>query len=106
MNGPLRDTLEEMTNRLVAAVHPVAIYLFGSQANGTATEDSDVDLMVIVPDGEEPMRKVEERAWRSLGGIPVSKDLIVESVSQFRRRGTVYASLECEILESGVLLYG
>ncbi|MCX7016992.1 MAG: nucleotidyltransferase domain-containing protein [Candidatus Sumerlaeota bacterium] len=106
MNGALRNTLEEMINRLVAAVHPVAIYLFGSQADGTATEDSDIDLMVVVPDGEEPLWQVKHRAWRSMSGIPVPKDLVIEPLSRFRRRGTVYASMECEILESGVLLYG
>lgn len=28
---------------------PVAIYLFGSQANGTASEKSDIDIMVVLP---------------------------------------------------------
>ena len=28
---------------------PLAVYLYGSQANGTATERSDIDIAVIMP---------------------------------------------------------
>jgi predicted nucleotidyltransferase len=38
--------------------------LFGSQARGTATEWSDIDLVVIAPELEAPApRRLRERLW-------------------------------------------
>jgi len=41
------QALDEVVDRLVEALVPVAIDLFGSRARGTARPDSDFDLMVI-----------------------------------------------------------
>jgi hypothetical protein len=41
------EALAEVINRLVEALNPVAIYLFGSRARGTVRPDSDFDLMVV-----------------------------------------------------------
>jgi predicted nucleotidyltransferase len=40
--------LAEIVRRLVDAVQPARIYLFGSRARGVATEDSDYDGFVLV----------------------------------------------------------
>ena len=47
--------------RLVRALSPERIYLFGSQARGDANYDSDYDLLVVVPASEHP-RYVREQA--------------------------------------------
>ena len=41
--------LREITRRLVAEFQPEQVILFGSHAWGTPHQDSDVDLLVIVP---------------------------------------------------------
>ncbi len=40
--------MEDVKNRLVRAYNPLTIYLFGSYAWGTPTEDSDLDLVIVV----------------------------------------------------------
>ncbi len=42
-------TLEVIVEKIVKALAPEQIILFGSRARGTATIDSDIDLFVIVP---------------------------------------------------------
>ena len=42
------EVIEEVKNRLVKTYDPLAIYLFGSYAWGTPTEESDLDLVIIV----------------------------------------------------------
>jgi len=41
------QVIQQAVRRLVAAANPSRIILFGSYATGTATENSDLDLMVI-----------------------------------------------------------
>ncbi|MBI5636697.1 MAG: nucleotidyltransferase domain-containing protein [Nitrospinae bacterium] len=49
--------VERVTNRIAEAIHPDKIILFGSRANGTATEESDIDL-VVVYSGPKTTREV------------------------------------------------
>jgi predicted nucleotidyltransferase len=47
-----KDLLEEVKNRLVT-YNPIAIYLFGSYVWGKPTEDSDLDLLIVVDQSDE-----------------------------------------------------
>ena len=42
--------LVEIVRRLVEAYQPERIYLFGSKARDQANQDSDYDIMVVIPD--------------------------------------------------------
>jgi predicted nucleotidyltransferase len=42
--------IQALVDDIVATVHPSAVYLFGSRARGDHRADSDVDLMVVVPE--------------------------------------------------------
>ena len=45
---PDQAKLDELVRRIVEAVHPLRIILFGSAARGDWTEDSDVDVLVLL----------------------------------------------------------
>ncbi len=98
--------LPEMTRRLVAEFDPCQIYLFGSHAWGQPNEDSDVDLFVIVPDSDESSRERGLRARTCLKDLRIAKDVLVKTQAEVDWASRVYASLESEILECGVKLYG
>ncbi|HYA02263.1 MAG TPA: nucleotidyltransferase domain-containing protein, partial [Syntrophobacteria bacterium] len=53
----LPAVLTEIVSRLVNAYEPERIYLFGSHARGEEGPDSDLDLIVIVPDDALPERR-------------------------------------------------
>ena len=56
------DLLQEIIQRLVAEFQPNTIFLFGSHAWGEPTEESDLDLLVIVPESEEsPVQRAVRR---------------------------------------------
>ena len=99
------DILKEMTRRLVAEFNPEQIFLFGSHAWGKPDENSDADFLVIVSTSD--IKPVERaiRAHRCLRGIPIPADILVKTRAEVDEYRDVYASLECEILERGRVLY-
>lgn len=100
------ETLDEAVRRIVAELSPEGIILFGSQAWGRPDPGSDVDLLIVVsPSDERPSRRAA-RAHRCLSGIGVPTDLILRTRSQLERFRGVRGSLEAEILDRGVVLYG
>jgi predicted nucleotidyltransferase len=102
-----RDTaLAEIVRRLVAAYRPERVYLFGSLARGDADEDSDYDLMVVVPDDAPPERRDSGLGYSVLRGIGKAADVLVWTRSRFDRRAHVVASLPATVLREGKLLYG
>ena len=106
MVAEVETLLPEMTRRLVAEFDPCQIYLFGSHAWGQPNEDSDVDLFVIVPDSDESSRERGLRARTCLKDVRIAKDVLVKTQAEVDWASRVYASLESEILECGVKLYG
>jgi uncharacterized protein len=98
--------LDEMVRRLVAEFQPEKIILFGSYAWGEPNDDSDVDLYVIVPGSDERPIDRMHRAYNCVSGLGMPVDVLVRTRAQVERYRNVYASLECEVLERGRVLYG
>ena len=99
------EVLQQMTARLVAELHPEEVLLFGSRAWGTPQEDSDVDLLIIVPTGIPDIPAHELRARRCLRGLGVAKDILVRTRDRVERYRDVPASLEAQMLSHGRCLY-
>lgn len=98
--------LAAFVQRLVDALHPEQIYLFGSRARGEGGPDSDYDLMVVVTSSAQPVH-VRSRAVRPLlWDIPAPVDVLVWTREEFDRRLSVVASLPATILREGKLVYG
>ena len=97
---------KEVIRRLVDEFQPETIYLFGSYAWGMPNEDSDMDLLVIVPESQENPIQRAVRAQRSLLGVKAAVDVLVKTRDEFQRYTSVKASLEAQISREGKLLYG
>ena len=100
------DLLETVKQRLVAEFQPEQIWLFGSHAWGTPTEDSDVDFCVIVSDSDEKSIRRAQRAHRCLGDLMMPKDILVPTRAQVERYKHLKASLFHQVLARGRKLYG
>ena len=101
-----KELIKEITNRLKDALHPLKIYLFGSHACGNADKDSDIDLLVVVPDMDKSAREIARKGRASLWGLKTPVDLIVCTQSQFERYGDVKNTVMNEALCEGRLVYG
>ena len=96
--------IAQLTARIVEAEQPEKIVFFGSYAGGTATEASDVDLLVISR-STLPRAQREVRLTRRLFGSGVPYDLLVltpEEVEERLRRNGPFIR---EILATGRVVY-
>ncbi len=88
---------------IIANFFPQKIILFGSYAYGQPTQDSDVDLLVVMPTTQRPLRKAAEIAAAIEHPFPI--DLLVrtpEDVTTRFERGDTFIS---EVLTKGIVLY-
>ncbi|MCD8133253.1 MAG: nucleotidyltransferase domain-containing protein [Clostridiales bacterium] len=84
---------------------PLRIYLFGSYANNTYTDESDFDFYIVVKDGTSDIAAETSKAYKAVRRVkqrPV--DIIVGTRSRFEKRKN-FPSIENEVYRKGVLLY-
>jgi uncharacterized protein len=98
--------LETATQRLVTEFQPEQVWLYGSHAWGNPHDDSDVDLLVVVPHSDETPIRRSQRAHRCLRGLRMPKDVLVETRQEVDRVKGRKTSLENLILTRGRRLYG
>lgn len=70
--------------RAVEAVRPLRIVLFGSAARGTMNANSDLDALVIVPDGSDCLGAMQTLHVK-LSDLGIAKDLVVVAASDAER---------------------
>ena len=100
----LTDQLPEITQRIVQTSHPEKIILFGSYARGNFGADSDLDLLIIVPNIQH-LRQESLRVRRALRGLLVPVDIVMATPEQIRRLGHTPGLVYQAALSEGRVLY-
>jgi uncharacterized protein len=100
------DLLDRITQNLVSSLKPEQIILFGSYAYGEPNEDSDVDLLVIVSQSDEPRYRRARQAYKALRGFGIATDAIVMTKEEVKRKMNVHSSLVHRAIHDGRILYG
>ena len=97
--------LEKAVRRIVAVLHPEAIYLYGSHAYGEPHEDSDVDVLIVVGDSSSSPRKSAILAYGALRGLFLPVEVKVVPRAEFERRAQWLSSIERVVSRKGKVLY-
>jgi predicted nucleotidyltransferase len=97
--------LHEIVGRLIRALGPSRIYLFGSRARGEADRNSDYDILVLVGDPTVSRYRLCREAYRALKGIPAAVDVVVWGRAEFDRRLHLPASFAATVVREGRLLH-
>jgi predicted nucleotidyltransferase len=96
--------LNDLATRIVDAVHPLRIILFGSAARGEFGPHSDLDVLVVMPEGTH-RRHTAQKLYREIKGITIPFDIIVATPGDLEKHrdnpGLIYKT----ILEEGRTLY-
>jgi predicted nucleotidyltransferase len=100
-----KETLKNIINKLVKIYSPIGIYIFGSYAWGEPTENSDIDLLIIVKDSDEKPHRRAVKGFISLKDLNIPKDLIVSTKKEFEQYSSDKTSLFYMIKEKGKKIY-
>ncbi|MBF0240798.1 MAG: nucleotidyltransferase domain-containing protein [SAR324 cluster bacterium] len=96
--------VKQLTENIIQLVHPLRLILFGSVVRGTSTASSDIDLLVVMPEGTH-RRHTAQLLYRQIKGLAVPFDLIVATPSDLEKHknnpGLVYKT----ILDEGEEVY-
>lgn len=100
------ETAEELKVQLLAQGKEkiCRLILYGSRARGTASPDSDFDLLVIEAD---PVSKLDEmrRLRQAMHDLPYPVDVWVMGETEFEETKNVIGGLAYPAYKYGVILY-
>jgi uncharacterized protein len=95
--------IERYAERIAREFRPERIILFGSHALGAAREDSDVDLLVVMPHSGKSWDQAAEIRSRLRPNFPL--DLLVRSPEKLDERLELGDPLFIEIATTGRVLH-
>jgi predicted nucleotidyltransferase len=99
-----QKNIDQLVKSVVEAVRPLKIILFGSAARDNTTADSDVDLLVVMPEGIH-RRETARYLYKHLGetGIPV--DILVATPDDLKRHKNNIGLIYRTVLQEGKEVY-
>ncbi len=97
--------IDQLKERIAQTMHPEKIYLFGSYAHGKATDESDVDLVVVMDSELTPhQRNVAVKRLFPLRSF--SLDAFVYTPQEFARYRDIPGTIVYDAAHNGRLLHG
>jgi predicted nucleotidyltransferase len=106
---PIDPRIRVIAAGIAAAIPEAQVRLFGSRARGTSRPDSDVDLLITVPDqwleGHDRMRVLGD-LWRQYSSHRLPLDLLLYSESEVSERKPYKSTITSLAYQEGILLNG
>jgi predicted nucleotidyltransferase len=101
---PDAKILDDLVRRIIEVVQPQRIILFGSAARGDMRPDSDIDILVVVPDGT-PRRQTAQTIYRNLIGLHAAVDVVVATENDLQQYGDNFSLVYYPALREGRAIY-
>lgn len=96
--------LQEVIRRIVTAVNPERIILFGSYASGTPHRQSDLDILVVMESALPRYRRAVP-IYQALAGLLIPKDVLVYTPAEIEAWSEVPRAFITSILAQGKIIY-
>lgn len=103
MTHKVEENLRTIVQNVKQIMPTSEIYLFGSYAYGTPSEDSDLDIYIVTPNKSKRRLDLMFDASMSFSGktdMPV--DLLVNYSDEFHERKSINVTLEHKVATKGV----
>jgi len=99
-----QEQISEITKRIAGNFKPEKIILFGSYANGTPTEESDLDLLII-KDSDIPSRLQNRKVRKILSDLRIPVDVIVKTTEEFQTYKDIIGTIIYPANKFGKVIY-
>ena len=96
--------IDEIVDRIAAKFSPERIVLFGSHARGDAREGSDLDLMVLFREVDDPRERAAE-LYAALIDCDLPTDIVVSTTARFERYKNVVNTVYWPAAREGKVVY-
>ncbi len=103
MGERARASVDALQKALPANTDTVAVYVTGSQANGTATEDSDLDIYHVVRGDKRDSSHYD--IISNAVGDRMRVDVVVDSMESLGKSVNMYGSFEYWATRDGIAIY-
>lgn len=100
----LREWLPDIVDAIAERLDPLQIILFGSLARGDEHRDSDIDLVVVLPEVTDK-HAAAVAVRRAVAAVPVPLDVIAVDPEELRRRGDEIGSVLRPALREGKVVH-
>ncbi len=101
---PNPKVIESLVQKIVEAVHPLKIILFGSYAQDKANPESDIDVLVVMPEGVH-CRRTAQLLYRQIRGLGVPFDIFVTTPSALEKHKDNIGLIYRTVLKEGREIY-
>lgn len=102
----VQKEIEGIIKRIASSYKPEKIILFGSYAYGTPTEDSDMDLLVVIKKSKQPKHQRAREIRKHLWGITdIPKDILVYTREEIDEWKEVEEAFITSVMKKGRVLY-
>ena len=98
------EIVGDLVSRIVSAIHPIKIVIFGSAAQGRIGPDSDIDVMVVVPDGTHCLN-ASQYLYRQMLGFSFPVDILVATPDVLERHKDNIGLIYHTVLAQGREIY-
>ena len=106
---PIDPRISAIASGIAAAIPEAQVRLFGSRAKGTSRPDSDVDLLITVPDqwlAVHDRVRVLGDLWRQYSSHRLPLDLLLYAETEVFQRQQCRSAVISLACQEGILLYG
>lgn len=98
------DVVADIVRRIVQAVGPDRIIVFGSRARGDARPDSDFDVLVI-KESDEPRYRRSVPLYVALADLPVEVEVMVYTPEEVEEWSQVPQAFVTTAVREGTTIY-
>ena len=102
--GTHSKIIDELVQRIVEEVHPLRIILFGSAASGGIGPNSDIDLLIVMPEGVH-RRRVAQLLYQKITRLGVPFEILVATPNDLQKHKDNIGLIYRTILQEGREVY-
>ena len=99
------STLDRLVGEVVKRVNPLRIVLFGSAARDESGEQSDIDLLVVMPEGVH-RRRTAQKLYREIKGLRVPFNIVVATAQDLEKHKDNDGLIYKNAIKEGIEVYG